>query len=49
MGLVSALMICLFYYKVRLEKLELATLLERVPIPVKQSVEEPAGKIDVLL
>ncbi|KAJ3514868.1 hypothetical protein NLJ89_g2119 [Agrocybe chaxingu] len=31
------------------EKLELAKLLERVPIPVKESVEEPAAKINVLL
>jgi pre-mRNA-splicing helicase BRR2 len=29
--------------------LELAKLLERVPIPVKESVEEPAAKINVLL
>jgi pre-mRNA-splicing helicase BRR2 len=27
----------------------LAKLLERVPIPVKESVEEPAAKINVLL
>jgi len=31
------------------EKLELGKLLERVPIPVKESVEEPASKINVLL
>ena len=31
------------------EKVELAKLLERVPIPVKESVEEPAAKINVLL
>lgn len=31
------------------EKLELAKLLERVPIPVKESVEEPVAKINVLL
>lgn len=31
------------------EKIELAKLLERVPIPVKESVEEPAAKINVLL
>ena len=31
------------------EKLELAKLLERVPIPVKESIEEPAAKINVLL
>ncbi len=31
------------------EKLELNKLLERVPIPVKESVEEPAAKINVLL
>lgn len=31
------------------EKLELSKLLERVPIPVKESVEEPAAKINVLL
>jgi pre-mRNA-splicing helicase BRR2 len=31
------------------EKLELGKLLEKVPIPVKESVEEPAAKINVLL
>lgn len=31
------------------EKLELGKLIERVPIPVKESVEEPAAKINVLL
>ena len=31
------------------EKLELAKLLERVPIPVKESLDEPAAKINVLL
>ncbi|PPQ70945.1 hypothetical protein CVT26_014249 [Gymnopilus dilepis] len=31
------------------EKLELTKLLERVPIPVKETVEEPAAKINVLL
>ncbi|TFK70690.1 Sec63-domain-containing protein [Pluteus cervinus] len=31
------------------EKLELSKLLERVPIPVKETVEEPAAKINVLL
>ncbi|TFK49242.1 putative RNA helicase [Heliocybe sulcata] len=31
------------------EKLELGKLLERVPIPVKESVDEPAAKINVLL
>ncbi|OCB89341.1 Sec63-domain-containing protein [Sanghuangporus baumii] len=31
------------------EKLELSKLLERVPIPVKESVDEPAAKIIVLL
>ena len=30
------------------EKLELGKLLERVPIPVKETVEEPAVKINVL-
>jgi len=34
---------------VRQEKLELNKLLERVPMPVKESVEEPAAKINVLL
>ncbi|KAG5640834.1 hypothetical protein DXG03_006882 [Asterophora parasitica] len=33
----------------RREKLELGKLLERVPIPIKESVEEPAAKINVLL
>ncbi|KAI6249552.1 Pre-mRNA-splicing factor brr2 [Erysiphe necator] len=31
------------------EKLELAKLLSRVPIPVKESIEEPQAKINVLL
>ncbi|GAA6043916.1 hypothetical protein JCM8097_004108 [Rhodosporidiobolus ruineniae] len=31
------------------EKLELAKLLERVPIPVKESVDDPSAKINVLL
>jgi pre-mRNA-splicing helicase BRR2 len=31
------------------EKLELARLLERVPIPVKEGVEEPSAKVNVLL
>ncbi|KAL2159202.1 hypothetical protein VTH06DRAFT_2634 [Thermothelomyces fergusii] len=31
------------------EKLELAKLLARVPVPVKESIEEPTAKINVLL
>lgn len=31
------------------EKLELAKLLEKAPIPIKESVEEPAAKINILL
>ena len=31
------------------EKLELAKLLERVPIPVKEGVDEPVAKVNVLL
>ncbi|KAI0125930.1 Sec63 Brl domain-containing protein [Xylariales sp. AK1849] len=31
------------------EKIELAKLLQRVPIPVKESIEEPYAKINVLL
>ena len=31
------------------EKMELAKLLDRVPIPVKESMEEPSAKINVLL
>ncbi|MCL7047252.1 hypothetical protein MKW94_014479 [Papaver nudicaule] len=31
------------------EKIELAKLLDRVPIPVKESLEEPSAKINVLL
>jgi len=31
------------------EKLEMAKLIERVPIPVKESLEEPSAKINVLL
>lgn len=31
------------------EKLELMKLLERIPIPVKESIEEPSAKINVLL
>lgn len=29
--------------------MELAKLMERVPIPVKESIEEPTAKINVLL
>lgn len=31
------------------EKLELQKLMERVPIPIKESIEEPSAKINVLL
>ena len=31
------------------EKLELEKLLNRVPIPVKESIEEPTAKVNVLL
>lgn len=31
------------------EKLELAKLLTRVPVPIKENIEEPAAKINVLL
>lgn len=31
------------------EKMEMAKLLDRVPIPVKESLEEPSAKINVLL
>ena len=31
------------------EKLELNKLMERVPIPIKESVEEPTAKINILL
>jgi len=31
------------------EKMELSKLLERVPIPVKEGIEEPAAKKNVLL
>ncbi|CAF4632513.1 unnamed protein product, partial [Rotaria magnacalcarata] len=31
------------------EKIELQKLLERVPIPVKESIDEPSAKINVLL
>ncbi|GAO51264.1 Sec63-domain-containing protein [Saitoella complicata NRRL Y-17804] len=31
------------------EKLELSKLLERVPVPVKENIEEPSAKINVLL
>jgi pre-mRNA-splicing helicase BRR2 len=31
------------------EKMELARLLDRVPIPIKESLEEPSAKINVLL
>jgi len=38
------------YVGVRLdEKMELAKLLDRVPIPIKESLEEPSAKINVLL
>jgi pre-mRNA-splicing helicase BRR2 len=31
------------------EKLELAKLIDRVPVPVKESLDEPSAKINVLL
>jgi pre-mRNA-splicing helicase BRR2 len=31
------------------EKLELQKLMERVPIPIKESIEEPSAKVNVLL
>ena len=31
------------------EKLELSKLMERVPIPIKESIEEPTAKINILL
>lgn len=31
------------------EKLELSKLLERVPIPIKESIDEPSAKVNVLL
>lgn len=31
------------------EKVELAKLVERVPIPIKESLDEPTAKINVLL
>ncbi|KAF0300038.1 putative U5 small nuclear ribonucleoprotein helicase [Amphibalanus amphitrite] len=31
------------------EKLELAKLMERVPVPIKESIEEPSAKINILL
>ena len=30
------------------EKLELLKLLERVPIPIKESIEEPSAKVSIL-
>ncbi|MCE0481733.1 hypothetical protein HAX54_039728 [Datura stramonium] len=39
-----------FKYAVRQdEKMELLKLLDRVPIPVKENLEEPSAKINVLL
>jgi pre-mRNA-splicing helicase BRR2 len=31
------------------EKLELQKLMDRVPIPIKESIEEPSAKVNVLL
>jgi pre-mRNA-splicing helicase BRR2 len=31
------------------EKMELGKLLDKVPIPVKESMEEPSAKVNVLL
>ena len=31
------------------EKLELAKLIDRVPVPVKEALDDPAAKINVLL
>jgi len=33
------------YFVSQEEKLELTKLLERVPIPVKESIEEPSAKV----
>lgn len=38
-------MICLSSWQE--EKLELQKLLERVPIPVKESIEEPSAKVSM--
>ena len=37
------------YLRLQEEKLELQKLLERVPIPIKESIEEPTAKCNVLL
>ena len=31
------------------EKIELQKLLERIPVPVKENIDEPSAKINVLL
>ena len=35
-----------FFFLHKEEKLELNKLLERVPIPVKESIEEPSAKVN---
>ena len=35
-----------FFFSHKEEKLELNKLLERVPIPVKESIEEPSAKVN---
>ena len=34
-----------FFFDLKEEKLELQQLIERVPIPIKESIEEPTAKV----
>lgn len=47
----AALLLLLFRFMIvrEEEKLELAKLIDRVPIPVKESLDEPSAKINVLM
>lgn len=43
---VSHILVFCFFFVHKEEKLELNKLLERVPIPVKESIEEPSAKVN---
>lgn len=43
---VSHILVFVFFLVHKEEKLELNKLLERVPIPVKESIEEPSAKVN---
>lgn len=48
-SMLCAVLCCRFMIVREEEKLELAKLIDRVPIPVKESLDEPSAKINVLM